>query len=179
MIAAVSSEESWVETLALLLEHPDVVEIDSDILKYVRSPTILNHLLQTIPGHAITPDVFENLAQVPHYANELITLLLKHDREPLPTESVVTSLLRTGAHFKVLKALLDRNPTIRLTGAMVNSIQDANHAIFLLSREAEYVVSETALVRFAAAGDKFVRAALKHDRDIKIISRVLDACLGS
>ncbi|KAL4792621.1 ankyrin repeat-containing domain protein [Aspergillus venezuelensis] len=148
------------------------------LARAINKPNNFQPPLQAIPGHAITPDVFENLAQVSHYANELITLLLKHDPEALPTESVVTPLLRTKAQFKVLKYQI---------GTQLSGLQGLRSTRSKMRITPSSYCPENPSMCYqkplwsvsAAAGDNFVRADLKHDRNIRILLRVLDACLES
>ncbi|OQE87185.1 hypothetical protein PENNAL_c0020G03071 [Penicillium nalgiovense] len=170
-------------SLEMLLGRAKDVEITAEILKSVRSPRILEILLQH-GLHEITPDIFETLARHSVWGRGLVKVLLDQEPKALPTSDVVISVLNSFCEdstdvMNTLQSLLDRNPSISVSETMITACKNADYLQILLSHDSQFRISSEFLETLTSEGwvdaDR-LKVMLEHDDKLRVSQASLNAC---
>lgn len=174
--------------LKIFLESANDVDISTEIFKSVKRASILELLLQHQPRCAITPDIFEALADVYSYGPRLVKMLLDKEPQALPTSSVIVSVLGKSNTFSfsetdiadLLRRLLDRNPDIQISESMLVASQGPEPFQILLSRAPRFQIRNEVIESVVSReyiGAKLLKVILNHDKSLQIGQGSLNACL--
>lgn len=172
-------------SLEMLLGRAKDVEITAEILKSVRSPGILEILLQHGLHCEITPDIFETLARHSVWGRSLVKVLLDQEPKALPTSDVVVSVLNSFCEdstdaMNTLQSLLDRNPSISVSETMITACKNADYLQILLSHDSQFRISSGFLETLTSEGrvdaDR-LKVMLEHDDKLRVSQASLNACL--
>ncbi|CAG7992142.1 unnamed protein product [Penicillium nalgiovense] len=170
-------------SLEMLLGRAKDVEITAEILKSVRSPRILEILLQH-GLHEITPDIFETLARHSVWGRGLVKVLLDQEPKVLSTSDVVVSVLNSFCEdftdvMNTLQSLLDRNPSISVSETMITACKNADYLQILLSHDSQFRISSEFLETLASErwvdADR-LKVMLEHDDELRVSQASLNAC---
>ncbi|KAJ6180539.1 hypothetical protein N7519_011000 [Penicillium mononematosum] len=171
--------------LEMLLGRAKDVEITAEILKSVPNPRILEILLQHELRCEITPDIFETLARHRLLGRDMVKVLLDQEPKALPTSNVVVSVLKSFGEdstdvMNTLQSVLDRNPSISVSEAMVTACMNADYLRILLSHDSQFRISSEFLETLTSDGRvdaDSLKLMLEHDEKLRVSQASLNACL--
>lgn len=149
IIAAATTSDSE-DLIRILLERSKGVKITPAIFEIVKRPAHLRLFFRHPARCKISTEILEAWANKIGHGPGLIETALEEDHSILPTVSVVVDLLRsyriqhTTYMIDLLKAVLGRNPSIKVTETRLNGAKHPQVLEFLLSEPRHFYHSEHA-----------------------------------
>ena len=178
------------ETLQLLLKHDGGLGTTPAMLKAAKDVDAMEMLLKHEPVCQVTADVLGSAA---NRDIRLVNRLLIHDPKPRVTEATILAAVSSSnpvdygdSDGAVLKLLLDQNRELKITDEMLEAARGTDEMEVLLQRRSkEQTISSHVLEQVAVQGVRGARGSgallvpqlLKHDKSVKITSRVVRAAM--
>ncbi|KAI4129581.1 MAG: hypothetical protein LQ338_002155 [Usnochroma carphineum] len=194
LLAATSlqSPEELDYFLTVFLEHDkSAVATETVILRAIRNEfglrtesSILPRLLGRDNGLGTTPDMLESAAKNRN-SFQLLKLLLEHDSTVNVTDTTIIAVLgnrpRYNCDERVLKLLLDQQPSLEISDEMLEAVEEPNDMVLLLQRRSRRRQIKSTVLEKAAGrsgvGKALVALLLEYDKSAKITPPVVTAAV--